>query len=271
MNPKETSQTVPRGIIPGESPPPIIAGYIRVSTEKQVDGYSLEAQECEIQEYARKKKLGKIFIHIERGISGDLEERPALGRLMVSVKEGCVGKVIVVRLDRLARDLMLQENILADLKKHNTELISIDEPGLCSSDPTRVLFRQIKGAISEYEKKMIKVRLKAGRMSKAGNGGFVGGRRPLGYKRVDHFNGKKRPDLEIDPESMETIGLIFILKRNGWSQSRIARYLQENGFNTARSGNWYQSTVRAILTNPIYKGCMKYNGLSIKRSDLKIS
>ncbi|MEE9443231.1 MAG: recombinase family protein [candidate division Zixibacteria bacterium] len=268
---KVTSQTVPRGLSPGESPPLIIAGYIRVSTENQVDGYGLESQESAIQKFARKNKLGAIRIYTERGVSGDLEDRPALGQLMVDVKEGRVGKVIVVRLDRLARDLMLQENILADLKQHNAELISIDEPDLCSSDPTRVLFRQIKGAISEYEKKMIKVRLKAGRMSKASDGGFVGGRRPLGYKRVDKYNGKKRPDLIIDPESIETVRLIFSLKRKHWSQSKIARHLKDNGFKTARGGNWYQSTVRAILTNPIYKGKMNYNGLGFKRLDLAIS
>ena len=268
MRSKEISRSDCLGLSPGGSPQPV--GYIRVSTENQVDGYGLEAQASALRVYAKKQKLGIIHIYTEKGISGDLEDRPALGQLMTDVKLGSVTSVIVVRLDRLARDLMLQENILADLSNHGAKLISIDEPDLCSSDPTRVLFRQIKGAISEYEKKMIKVRLKAGRVSKAREGGFVGGRRPLGYVRSEKFNGKKRPDLTTDPEASETVKTIFKLKRRGWSLSRIARYLQDNGIPTACGGRWYQSTVSYIIHNPIYRGRITYKGQNAKRIDLTI-
>lgn len=245
-----------------------IVGYIRVSTDNQVDGYGLESQEQAIQDFAHKNRLGAVRIYAEKGVSGDLEDRPALGSLMMDVKDGKVAKVIVVRLDRLARDLMLQENIIADMAQRDVELISIDEPDLCSKDPTRVLFRQIKGAISEYEKKMIKLRLMAGRMSKAQDGGFVGGRRPLGYKRVHSFNGKKRPDLIVDPISSETIKTILKLRKRGKNLSQIARHLQENGFKTARGGKWYPCTIKYILSNPIYKGRISHNGQFAKRLDL---
>lgn len=44
--------------------------------------------------------------------------------------------VIVERLDRLARDLMVQETIVADLRKYGFELVSVAEPDLMANDPT---------------------------------------------------------------------------------------------------------------------------------------
>ena len=45
--------------------------------------------------------------------------------------------VIIEKLDRLARDLMVQETIIADLRKHGFELVSVAEPDLMANDPTR--------------------------------------------------------------------------------------------------------------------------------------
>ena len=247
-----------------------IVGYIRVSTETQTEGFGLDAQSMAIMEYAKKHRLGNVKIYTERGVSGAIEDRPAFGQLMLDADDGNIHKVIIVRLDRLARDLMIQETIIAHLMNLSVELISIDEPDLCSDDPSRVLFRQIRGAISEYEKKMIKIRLKAGRMTKAQQGGFAGGRTPLGYQRVIGFNGKKKPDLEINPERAEVIKIIFKKKRNGWSLAKIARYLNDNNYPTATGGKWYHSTVNYILQNSIYRGKISYNGQTTKRLELAI-
>ncbi len=58
---------------------------------------------------------------------------------------------------------MIQESILADMKRHGFRLISVAEPDLCSDDPSRKLMRQIMGAFSEYEKTMIVTTLKVAR------------------------------------------------------------------------------------------------------------
>ena len=53
--------------------------------------------------------------------------------------------VLVEKLDRLARDLMVQETIIGDLRKNGFDLISVMEPDLLQDDPSRKLMRQIFG------------------------------------------------------------------------------------------------------------------------------
>ena len=54
---------------------------------------------------------------------------------------------LVIPDDRLARDLLIQESIIADLKRNGFEVISVAEPDLCSDDPSRVLMRQVLGRL----------------------------------------------------------------------------------------------------------------------------
>lgn len=93
----------------------------------------------------------------EKGVSGtkDLENRPAFIEMLTALHGDGVDLVLVERLDRLARDLMIQETIIGDLRKYGFELISVHEPDLLKDDPTRTLIRQIMGAIAEYERKII--------------------------------------------------------------------------------------------------------------------
>jgi DNA invertase Pin-like site-specific DNA recombinase len=57
--------------------------------------------------------------------------------------------LVVEKLDRLTRDLMIQEHIIQDLRDRGITVVSVAEPDLCSHDPTRELLRQIMGAIRE--------------------------------------------------------------------------------------------------------------------------
>lgn len=80
------------------------------------------------------------------GGTNDLDNRPALQELMVALLSNGVRIVLIQKLDRLARDLMVQESIVADFKRRGFQIISVIEPDLCSDDPTRTLMRQILGA-----------------------------------------------------------------------------------------------------------------------------
>lgn len=122
----------------------------------------------------------------ERGVSGtkDLGQRPALQDLMLALHSNGVKTVLIEKLDRLARDLMVQESIVADLKRAGFELISVSEPDLCSSDPTRVLMRQMMGAFSQYEKTTIVYKLRAARQRKRKEAGRCEGRKLLEHAQV---------------------------------------------------------------------------------------
>ena len=243
-------------------------GYCRNSTENQKNDKTIEIQEIALKEYATKNNIDLTDIFTDEGISGGLEDRPALAKLFdyLEAKENKdVEGIIIFKLDRLARDVRIQENLIYDLQeKRGKKIISIKEPDLDSKDITRVLMRQMLGAISQYEKGVITMRLKAGRMNKIRKGGYAGGGCALGYRPKDR-------QLIIDEQSSKTIKTIFYLKRyKRMSLSGIAKKLNAENTKTARGGQWYAGTIKYILNNKLYKGNISYNGVSVKTPELSL-
>jgi DNA invertase Pin-like site-specific DNA recombinase len=123
-----------------------------------------------------------VHIFREKGVSGttDTADRPAWRSMLAEILADGVRAIVIERLDRLARDLMVQEYIIADCQKRGIVLLSTAEPDLCSSDPTRVLMRQILGAIAAYDKSMIVLKLRGARERKRAQSGRCEGAKPYG-------------------------------------------------------------------------------------------
>jgi hypothetical protein len=100
--------------------------------------------------------------------------------MMTALHGNGIKLVLVEKLDRLARDLMVQETIIGDLRKHGFDLISVTEPDLLQDDPTRKLMRQIFGAIAEYQKTMIVLKLRGARQRQKAKTGRCEGAKPSG-------------------------------------------------------------------------------------------
>lgn len=238
-----------------------VVGYCRVSTRNG----NIEIQLSAIERYGEKENLELVKIFEDQGVSGGLADRPALLEMMdyLDVNKD-VKKVIIYKLDRLARDLLIQESIIQQFRKRDVELISVKEPGLLSGDSVRKLMRQLLGAFAEFEKSLITTRLKAGRRRKARKGGYSGGGSAYGYKAV-------KGQLEVDHERAETIRLIFKLRKKKMSMQKIADHLNREGIPTARNGEkWYACGVGYILKNPKYRGLSVYGDVSVKNENLKI-
>jgi len=161
-------------------------GYIRVSGKGQVDGDGFDRQRQAIEACAVASGLEVVQCFQEEGVSGTKEVRPALARMLVDLEENGHGirTVIVERLDRLARDLMVQEAILNDFQKLGVRFISAAEgDDLLEGDATRKLVRQVLGAIAEYDKAMLVSKLRAARERKRARTGKCEGRK--GYADTD--------------------------------------------------------------------------------------
>lgn len=237
-----------------------VGGYIRVSTLGQAEnGSGLADQEETIREFCATNGFELVGVYEDAGVSGanGIEGREALPQLLADLEAGEFEGVVIVRLDRLARDLMLQENILADVRKREGELLSIAEPDLCEDDPSRTLIRQIMGAISEYEKKLIVARLAGGRRRKVKQGGYPGGWVPLGY--VVQGEGREA-QVVLEPEGAAVVRRVFREYTGGASMREIAEGLQADGVPTKRGGTWAQATVGAIIGNVFYTGQEEVDG-----------
>lgn len=223
--------------------------YLRVSTEQQADtGGGLEIQERECRSWLRRHGHRLVEVCTDAGRSGtaELAERPGLVRALGLVQEDRADGVLVARLDRLSRDVVLQEQLLAELHRRGKELHScsaaedehlIDSP----DDPTRALVRRILGAIAAYEREVIRLRLVAGLERKKLAGGFTGGGVPYGWT-------SRRGDLVPVPAEQEALALMRTLQRQGRSYRSIGAALESRGIPShAPSGKWRPNTIRAIL------------------------
>ena len=164
------------------------------------------------------------------------------------VKAGRAQGVVVYRLDRLARDLVLEEQLLAEIHRAGGQVFSTsdaeqqylaDDP----DDPSRRLIRQVLGAVNEYERSMISLRLRSGRKRKAELGGYAYGSPGFGTKAVGR-------ELIADKAEQQTLARMRTLRESGASLRQIASVLTDEGHHPRRSSRWHPATVqRASSSN----------------------
>src|ERR1017187_7796182 len=157
--------------------------YLRVSGKGQVKGDGFPRQLQAIKTYSADHDIKIVQIFREEGVAGTREsmDRPAWSAMITALLANGVRTIIIEKLDRLARDLMVQEATIADLQKSGFTLTSVAEPDLMASDPTRILMRQMMGAVAQYDKSQIVLKLRGARMRKRATGGRCEGRKPYGF------------------------------------------------------------------------------------------
>jgi DNA invertase Pin-like site-specific DNA recombinase len=226
-----------------------IVGYVRVSTASQVeDGLGLDVQKAALQTWCKTNRHRLTSIQSDEGISGakELEHRPGLAEAIALVKDGQAKGIVVPRLDRLARDLIIQETILAEIRRIGGEVFSTssgeaayltDDP----DDPSRKLIRQVLGAVSEYERSMVALRLRNGRQRKAQMGGYASGAPAFGFEARDG-------DLIESQDEQFTIKRIAELRASGASLRSVCMALESEGHRCKRGGTaWQPMAVKRVL------------------------
>jgi DNA invertase Pin-like site-specific DNA recombinase len=249
-----------------------LIGYSRISTGNQRDGYGIEIQEDRIRAYAKERDVKLIRIFKDEAVSGAIKDRPALIELLNFAEQNkhTSLSLVFLRLDRLARDLLVQEGLIADFRKRGLQVISIEEPDLLSNDPTRKLFRQMKGMLAEYEKGIITARMSAGRIKKVeAGGGYAGGNVAFGFEVT---GDKYRPI----PREIAIVKEIMRLRRkprqgNRLSYQKIANLLNERNTPAPVGHTWYANTVRYLCLNEMYKGIQHYSSAQFLHPALRIT
>jgi site-specific DNA recombinase len=105
---------------------PRVAIYTRVSTQEQAEkGTSLESQSEQLEVYCKLQGWAITGRYIDPGYTGKDGERPGLKRLLADADLGVFDRVVVYKLDRLARNLRLLLEIEVKLKKSGVFLYSV--------------------------------------------------------------------------------------------------------------------------------------------------
>lgn len=209
-----------------------VFAYCRTSSATNSEGDTFVRQMRSIKRYAEQNGL-EIVRGFEEVISGtkEWESRPQWVDMIQSLNG--VRTIVIERLDRLARDLMVQEHIIADLKQREITLVSVAEPDLCLDDPTRTLLRQIMAGIAQYERTMIVAKLRGARERKRADNGKCEGRKPFGHREGES----------------KTVEHMLLLRSQGASYLEIADTLnyQPQAYPTRTGKPWFASVVRDIL------------------------
>lgn len=231
-------------------------GYLRVSTDGQVgeDKFGLESQRQQIERFAATEGYTISEWYTDEGISGVADNKPALDEIIYGeVSNPPVEAVLVAKTDRISRDMNGYFYYKMLLHRKNIRLVSISEDfGIYGEFSS--LLEAFTLFVADQERKNITKRTSAGRMVKGGQGGYAGGRPPLGYKVVNK-------QLVVDVENAEIIRLVFLLREDGMVMDEIADHLNERGFKSQTGKRFRSATVSTILANrKIYEGWYRYGG-----------
>lgn len=232
--------------------------YIRVSTEKQADeGFSLDAQKERLQAFCQAHgwHVADKHIYTDAGISGKSTDRAAFQTMMQAARQGEVKRIIAMKLDRLARNVKDFLSVVDELKVAGCDLVLIKE-SFDTSTPQGKFALTMFAAMAELEASTITERVMTGKAQKAQEGGYNGSAARLGY---DYDGSAFTPNAQAP--IVENIFVDFV---SGKGLSTIANQLRVADVATAKGGQWYASTVRAVLMNGFYAGLTQWNGVEVE-------
>jgi DNA invertase Pin-like site-specific DNA recombinase len=228
-----------------------LIAYTRTSSVNGSNGDSLDAQEDACRSWATENGHEVVAVQSDPGVSGrkSVDERPGLLAALVAIEAGEADGIIVHNIDRLARELHVQEAALDRVWRAGGSVfetfdgeIPRDDP----DDPQRTFLRQVLGAAAQLERGMIAARLRRGKRRKAATGGYIGGHRlhrRYGYQLID---GEYAPD----PGEQETISEMRLLREQGFKLREICGVLEKLGRPSPTGKGWSEPTVHRILKRP---------------------
>lgn len=223
-----------------------LAGYIRVSTEGQVDAFGKDVQIEAQQRWAALNGHVVIEWFEEDAVSGKTDggDRPILAALLA--RSADFEGILFFDASRIARRLYVQETLLGlvwatGLRVFTTTAGELEEH---DDDPTRIMIRQILGVVAEFEHRSIVKKLHGARRIKASQGGYIGGIAPYGKSVVGV--GKVAHFVSNSVES-EVIRVIGVAHSEGESLRSIARGLNAKGILTKTGKKWTPVQVSQII------------------------
>lgn len=227
----------------------MVFGYVRVSTDNQLENYSIEEQIARLEAYCKAKGWVLLQTFVDGGYSGGNTDRPALQQMLEAVRDGQIDAVVVYKLDRLSRSqkdtlMLIEDKLLAC----GTDFVSINE-NFDTSTPFGRAMIGILSVFAQLEKDQITERFTMGRIGRGKAGYFHGGgNAPTGY---DYLDGK----LVVNEYEAVQVQEVFSQFIGGKSINSIARAMD-----STYTTKWTAPKVRNVLKNSLYMGCVHFRG-----------
>jgi DNA invertase Pin-like site-specific DNA recombinase len=196
----------------------------------------LEVKRKAVREWAKARRH-KVVAFLEDGPEGRVEERLGLVEAIAGLQRGDAEGVVLERLADLDQDLVVQEQLLAELRRLGAKVYSVNREDAAElrsmpSDPTRQVVRQALAAAADNAQSMIALRSRVA-ASRAGPPGF-------GYRLNDG-------EVAADSGEQSCLARIAQLRASGASLREMARALDEEGYPARRASKWHPETLRRIV------------------------
>jgi DNA invertase Pin-like site-specific DNA recombinase len=173
--------------------------YARISTLNH--GQDPEVQLRELREFCHQRGFTIAQEYVDRGICGSREQRPALDKLIADCRKRIVDAVVVYRYDRFARSLRQLVNALDEFRSLGIDFISIHE-GVDTSTPNGRLVFGIFASIAEFERELIRDRVRSGLAAARAKGKRIGRPRvAVDVRRIESLRRQGRSWAEITRET----------------------------------------------------------------------
>src|SRR5262245_41427496 len=196
--------------------------YERVSSEEQVEGYSLEAQDRAGRLYCEAHSWEIIDVYRDEGKSArtdDLARRPAFQRLLADAEAGRFDAIVVHKLDRFSRNLRVTLETLERLQSWGVGFVSISEQMDFTTPIGKVVLATL-AAFAQYYSDNLSLETKKGKAERKAQG-LYNGLLPFGVKK--NSTGTPVPD----PETYPGLLLAFEAAAKGTSDREVAVLLNE--------------------------------------------
>jgi len=236
--------------------------YIRVSSEMQLDGHSLDAQERLCREYCQRHGLAITSVYREEAESASSNDRPEFQRMLGDARAGVFAAIVFNHTWRFSRSID-DAALMARLERTGVQLISTTE-SIDTKTPGGRLQRNITLAIGQHYLDQLRAETTRGKRERALQGYSNASHPPFGYVRVSDRQNAPGPEADTVREMFERYGT------GAYSDVEIAGWLNALGKRTA--GHWghrpfSKDTIRAILINPYYIGMVGYRGLTDRETE----
>jgi len=249
--------------------------YVRVSTEEQTEGYSLDAQIGRCRGYCEDQGWQVVSEYIDAGFSGRSVRRPQFEQMMKDAEAGLFDVLVVHKLDRFSRSLRDTIAYLGQLADHGIGFVSIQER-FDYTRPEGRLQMHILAALAQWYSENLGFEIKKGLSQRAREGLWLG-HLSTGYcaglcseckDQVCPYIGKEdKGDGEVPilhPVDSKAILLAFETYATGqYTLESAASFLSARGFTTrSKSGRrpWTKEALKETLKNPLYIGFVRHEG-----------
>ena len=242
--------------------------YARVSSERQDVDLSVAAQLRALRDYARKNGYLVAREYVDEAESGRIADRPEFRKMIdaASKTNAPFREILVWKFSRFTRKREHAVAFKSLLRRKGVRVVSITEQA--DDTPTGKLLEGIIESVDEFYSENLAQEVLRGMRESASRGFWIGSRKPYGYNRVMVQDGaKKRPTLELDPDTSPVVERIFDMAQAGKGMLPIAETLNDEGVASPAGKLWSKNTVHFILKNEVYTGTLIWGAKSKDKAE----